>query len=932
MNGLGDDHAESNDRVSPEVRRTEASNAEENTTEKPQISSAASAAHDPDESSILHREIIIDGADVRPDDPTVVSARPPVRPQPSLGGATPGEIGELLEGEHLDHFELEQFIGGGGMGAVFRGTDTALGRTVAIKVLLRQYGSDEETTRRFQNEAQSAARLDHENIARVYYVGEDRGWHYIVLEFIEGENLRDLVIRTGTLPLTDFILYALQIAEALDHASQRDVVHRDIKPSNVLITNDGRAKLVDMGLARLHQVENSQNDLTASGVTLGTFDYISPEQARDPRSADVRSDLYSLGCTLYYMLAGRPPFPEGTVLQKLLQHQGDEPPDVRRFRTNLPDPVYQIIKKLLAKNPDDRHQTPLELVGDLISVSQQLNIHRPGGRGELLATFSKDPWYGRHLSWMVPIAILLLVTLVVHFSSVGQTANIPRRLEPFAGERVVPPAEVTRIDTPPSKNDVRNQAGNSQTAVRSTPPPTIGPGQDTEGRTDDPGNSSDRTDKTSGSAAGDDAPISTSPEAATMPINPTLVVDGLGQGENVFESVSDAVRSIPRDTNTGVVTVVLRYNGRLKRPEHSIVLKGKYTIRAAPEFRPVIYFRPETEDPALIEHSMIIVSAGGSLALSNVQFELDLSGKPNSDDWCLIESTLAKEIRLIRCWLTIRNTAADLSALYNHVSFFKVDLPPGGSDAVLDESGSPVRTLIDLRNCVARGEATFLRGTALDTVDLYWSNGLLASSEHFVELLSRNSAISSSNELDVRLEHVTAGVSKGFCYMDRLQDQPFMPTIRTNCLACIFITADAPLVEQRGPDSTEKFKDYIRWTANQNFYERCKVFWKIDSFAEDGPTELAWPEWQQHWGNSERVDRPAPVQWTTGPPGGVSVADHTLDDYELMEDKSNPALGAASDTSDAGFQIKDIPDFLAPVSRPSGSNSTDQPPRTDDNN
>ena len=223
------------------------------------------------------------------------------------------------------------------MGAVFRGTDTALGRTVAIKVLLQQYSDDEETTQRFQNEAQSTARLDHDNIARVYYVGQDRGWHYIVLEFIEGQNLRDLVYRHGPLTLENAVNYTLQISDALQHASSRDVVHRDIKPSNVLIGRDGHIKLVDMGLARLHQVDNSQEDLTATGVTLGTFDYISPEQARDPRNADVRSDLYSLGCTLYFMLTAEPPFPEGTVLQKLLRHQGDSPPDPQVIRPDLPE-------------------------------------------------------------------------------------------------------------------------------------------------------------------------------------------------------------------------------------------------------------------------------------------------------------------------------------------------------------------------------------------------------------------------------------------------------------------------------------------------------------------------------------------------------------------------------------------------------------------
>ncbi len=134
----------------------------------------------------------------------------------------------------------------------------------------------------------------------------------------------------------DAINYTLQIANALVHATERGVVHRDIKPSNIIVTPQGRAKLVDMGLARRFE-RGAGHGLTQSGMTLGTFDYISPEQARDPRDVDVRSDLYSLGCTLFHMLSGRPPFPDGTVLQKLLQHQEEPPPDIRKLNPPVPD-------------------------------------------------------------------------------------------------------------------------------------------------------------------------------------------------------------------------------------------------------------------------------------------------------------------------------------------------------------------------------------------------------------------------------------------------------------------------------------------------------------------------------------------------------------------------------------------------------------------
>ncbi len=312
--------------------------------------------------------------------PTVIT-KSPVLAQFPLTGLMPRDMGQLLEGERLGHFELQEYVGGGGMGAVFRANDTMLNRTVAVKVLSQEQSSDEETLRRFQNEAQSAARLDHENISRVFYVGEDRGWNYIVFEFIEGANLRDVVQRQGPLALDAAVGYTLQIADALPHASRRDVVHRDIKPSNILVTPDQRAKLVDMGLARLHQVEPAGNDLTASGVTLGTFDYISPEQARDPRNADVRSDIYSLGCTFYFMLTGRPPFPDGTVLQKLLQHQGDDPPDPRELRPDLPDDAVRILWRMLAKSPERRYQAPEELLADLLAfaTAHGLPTATPGG-------------------------------------------------------------------------------------------------------------------------------------------------------------------------------------------------------------------------------------------------------------------------------------------------------------------------------------------------------------------------------------------------------------------------------------------------------------------------------------------------------------------------------------------------------------------------
>ena len=280
---------------------------------------------------------------------------------------SPRSIGAALVGQTLRHFRLDEYIGGGGMGVVFRAADLQLERTVAVKVLTHRHGADPDTVRRFRIEAQSAARLNHENIADVYFVDEDQGWNFIVFEYIEGENIRDIVARSGPLPIEMAIDIIAQAAAALDHAAAREVVHRDIKPSNILLTYDGRAKIVDMGLARFQQVE-AVEDLTVSGVTLGTFDYISPEQGRDPRDADTRSDLYSLGCTFYFILTGQPPFPGGTVLQKLLSHTSDPVPNPCALRPNIPEDIASIIAVLLAKHPEQRYQHPTTLIADLRQV------------------------------------------------------------------------------------------------------------------------------------------------------------------------------------------------------------------------------------------------------------------------------------------------------------------------------------------------------------------------------------------------------------------------------------------------------------------------------------------------------------------------------------------------------------------------------------
>src|SRR4029077_10218154 len=201
--------------------------------------------------------------------------------------------------------------------------------------------------------------------ARAFFCGEDQNLHFIAFEFVDGDNLRTFLDRRGRLPAGEAVNYVVQIATGLEHAASRGVVHRDIKPSNIIISPGGRAKVVDMGLARSLE-PHADNGLTQSGVTLGTFDYISPDQELELRAADCRSDIYSLGCTFYHTLTGQPPVPEGTAAKKLQHHQHVKPTDPRELAPDIPDDVAMILARMMAKEPRDRYQTPEHLVQDLL--------------------------------------------------------------------------------------------------------------------------------------------------------------------------------------------------------------------------------------------------------------------------------------------------------------------------------------------------------------------------------------------------------------------------------------------------------------------------------------------------------------------------------------------------------------------------------------
>lgn len=271
---------------------------------------------------------------------------------------------DLATRKTLGPYELKKKLGQGGMGAVYLAVDQNLKRQVALKILPREKAINPQLVKRFKAEAQNASQLTHDNIVAVYGAGEADGYLYIALEFIDGIDVHDLVERRGVLPVKRSIDIIKQVARALQHALDQGIVHRDIKPANLLIRRDGVVKLADMGLARAVD-ESMETGITRAGTTVGTVDYMSPEQARNSKSADVRSDIYSLGCTWYHMLTGGPPFSDGSLTNKLTAHAKQPPPDPRDKNPAVPEGVVAVMQRMLAKEPDERYQTPAELITDL---------------------------------------------------------------------------------------------------------------------------------------------------------------------------------------------------------------------------------------------------------------------------------------------------------------------------------------------------------------------------------------------------------------------------------------------------------------------------------------------------------------------------------------------------------------------------------------
>jgi eukaryotic-like serine/threonine-protein kinase len=378
----------------------------------------------------------------------------------------------LLGKGQVDHFFLNDYkvlerVGRGRMAGVYKATHR-LGQVVAIKVLPPSRAKNAQLLARFQREARLSLRLRHPNIVRSFQVGQAHNLHYLVMELLEGDTLDEALHRRRRLPPEEAVRLVHQALLGLQNLHEQAMVHRDLKPSNLMLvpapgrdkdetTTHATVKILDIGLAREMYDEESPpekaDQLTADGVLLGTPDYMAPEQARDPRSSDIRADIYSLGCVLYHLLTGQVPFPEKNLLRQLVRHANEAARDMREFNPQVPEGLEQIVRWMMAKKPEERYPTPLR-------AAQALEVFMMAGNNA--APAEEAPQMQSYLTWLdtendatAPASLASAETCTP-----AQTASIPvgpaldtTTLLPRPGraseKKTTPPPSKTVVEAPP---------------------------------------------------------------------------------------------------------------------------------------------------------------------------------------------------------------------------------------------------------------------------------------------------------------------------------------------------------------------------------------------------------------------------------------------------------------------------------------------------
>ncbi|OAI52786.1 hypothetical protein AYO44_16435 [Planctomycetaceae bacterium SCGC AG-212-F19] len=366
--------------------------------------------------------------------PRCLDAKALARQLMQRGWLTSYQVNQLLLGRGpqlmLGPYLLLERLGEGGTGQVFKARHQHMNRIVALKLIRPDLLTDREVVGRFHREIQLVSTLTNPHVVHAYDAGPVGANYFLVMEFVEGTDLARLVKKEGPLSLDRASEYIRQTAVGLQHIHERGLVHRDIKPSNLIVTqaqggpSQGVVKILDLGLARLQQPVNGEptRDLTNNSVLLGTLDYLAPEQAMDFHTVDIRADIYSLGCTFYQLLTGQPPFSGGTVAQKLMKHQRADPPPLEAQRREVPAPIAAVIRRMMAKERDERFQMPGEIAEVLAAALTPKGVYLPAVVPP--RAMQTLPLPRQMLTATVPVQVIDIRSEPVHHSRLQRVADV----------------------------------------------------------------------------------------------------------------------------------------------------------------------------------------------------------------------------------------------------------------------------------------------------------------------------------------------------------------------------------------------------------------------------------------------------------------------------------------------------------------------------
>lgn len=770
-------------------------------------------------------------------------------------------------GIRLAHFQITGRLGSGGMGAVFKATDLELARDVALKILHPSSSQDASLIARFRNEARACAQLNHDNIARVYYAGSQDGMYFIAYEYATGRTIRDVIVENGRLSPAETVNYAIQITLALNHTAAAGIVHRDIKPSNIMLTNSGRVKVVDLGLAR-RDTTDSIGDITVAGTTLGTFDYIAPEQARDPRNADGRSDIYSLGCTMYHMLTGRPPYPEGTALQKLLDHQGKSPPDPRTFNSSVPEEIAAIMRKMMANDPDARYQAPGLLLNDLIQMAQILGLHSVPAEG--IVWRRPGPSNVRQplgAVWVFVSVLLICLTAIfldrapraprVTDNLLIETADLGKQVSDLShaaanstlngGEA----SDVTKSDAGPAEITTTANSDNSS-AASGLPATSVAPSETTSAATITIEQLPFPLVYPFGSAITRmgirEQQMPDAVPANLVTIGPFVLQRSTGATAS-FQTLKAAVA----DARSGDV-VLLRYNGYpddLPTQPPVRIVGMDLIIRAAEGYRPTLVFDgiPEgTVSPG----QMISLRGHGKLTMQDIDLRLIARDDLTADRWSLFHLTGPNKIDLLNVSIDCENSGGQPAALF--------DLLPetaGPETSVLD-GNSAFQTEISLNRVICRSESDGIRIASQARGRIELSNCGIALNGSLIDNRGDASMMPSQGAIAIEMNHVTCLMSAPLLKMDDTNSlqpggmQRLMPRLLIRSEGSVFAAQgkDQRLMLTVGSSFVEDLESFVSWNGFNNLYDGFQIYWQIETSALDyASRRLDFAQWLQYWGD-----------------------------------------------------------------------------------